>query len=117
MSIININIYAIVLRDAVEVTLTRDYKWWVEAMRDVAVAVEQVRRKEEGWRIDAQRARDPSLSFFLCSVYLSLSLTFPLPPSRPPFPTSLPVSNAQTTHSNTQDCLITTYHTKLQRHN
>jgi hypothetical protein len=29
-------------RDAVEVTLKRDYKWWVEAMRDVAVAVEQV---------------------------------------------------------------------------
>ncbi len=29
-------------RDPVEVTLYRDYKWWVEGMRDVAVAVEQV---------------------------------------------------------------------------
>jgi len=30
------------IRDPVEVTLYRDYKWWVEGMRDVAVAVEQV---------------------------------------------------------------------------
>ena len=29
-------------RDVVQVTLHRDYKWWVEGMRDVAVAVEQV---------------------------------------------------------------------------
>ena len=29
-------------RDPVSVTLHRDYKWWVEGMRDVAVAVEQV---------------------------------------------------------------------------
>jgi hypothetical protein len=32
----------------VEVTLYRDYKWWVEGMRDVAVAVEQVRNDFSG---------------------------------------------------------------------
>jgi myosin heavy subunit len=37
-------------RDSVEVTLHRDYKWWVEGMRDVAVAVEQVSYDMEGHR-------------------------------------------------------------------